>query len=147
MRRYRGLRNSGFTKARQGRGALDAREKQERKDYADVHARSGGQCEVVLGRRRCPKPRMPGVHHITKRSQGGRFAPTDYLLDICARHHDLADNAAPEQRTLIDGVWVHGRLRMTALGGGKFRFWLETESVKHRAASMARPTTDGAASA
>lgn len=112
---------------RAARGALDAREKQERKDYATVHARSGNRCEVALKGQRCTWTRMPGCHHVTKRSQGGKFKGPDYLIDVCWPHHDLTDNASASQRTTLrDGTMFYGRLRIVALGGGKFRCWMDT---------------------
>lgn len=170
MKRYRSLKNRKPWKLRaersgarpSDRAAVREREAQERKDYATVHKRSGGYCEVrlpidsgrflwttgkmlALGERlpvvRCQRSRMPGVHHITKRSQGGKFKGPDYLMDICWFHHDLADNAdAAKTSTALDGEIRRGRLRISALGGGKFRCWMETESVK-RGVSVSRENT------
>lgn len=124
MRRYKTLRARKQWRA--SRGALDAREQQERRDYVDVIDRAAGQCEVVLKGTRCARPKMFGLHHVTKRSQGGRFKGPDTLMAVCLRHHDLADNAHPAQRTLIDGRWVNGRLMIVAEGKGRFRCWMET---------------------
>ena len=112
------------TKSRMSRGAPRSIA-DERADYELVHARSKGQCEVVLDRVRCARPRMPGVHHVIKRAQGGKFKGPDYLMDLCAPCHDLADNASRAQRTMIGGRWVAGRLRIAALGQGRFRCWME----------------------
>jgi hypothetical protein len=147
VRRYRSLKNRK-PMARVGRGALDARETQERKDYATVHARSGGQCEVELDAVRCRRARMPGVHHVTKRSQGGRKLSTpDTLMDICREHHDLADNAHAGQRTLIDGQWVRGKLVTVALGVGKFRCWMDVAAKRPERREVPKTTTDRAEAA
>lgn len=127
MRRYRSLKNRKPIN-RVSDGARDARSS-DRALYAAVHARSGNRCEVVLGGARCPRPRMIGLHHVTKRAQGGaKHTTADAAMDVCKAHHDLADNAHPDQRTLIDGTWVRGRLRVVALGGGTFKCWLDTTS-------------------
>jgi hypothetical protein len=83
---------------------------------------------------------MFGLHHVTKRSQGGRkLSSPDTLMALCLRHHDLADNAHPGQRTVIDGQWIAGRLRIVALGAGMFRCWMETVSSKEIDARRAEP--------
>lgn len=107
------------------RGALDAREKQERTDSAVAKARARGRCEVTLGGFRCARPDCD-THHVIKRSQGGKFKGPDYLMRVCRTCHSLMD-AAPEQATrLHGGAVIKGRLRVVALGGGAFNGWMET---------------------
>lgn len=137
MRRYRSLQSRKPWRSKPGESS--AREKQERADAAKVRARAKGRCEVHVGPLRCQRPDVD-THHVIKRSAGGRYLGTDYLLRVCRPCHSLFDQH-PEAKSLIGGRWVRGQLKAVALGGGRFRCWLET-SVKH--SSVSRGNTTGA---
>ena len=94
----------------------------ERAHRGIVNARSGGRCEVTLPwfsterspAERCDRAAMPGIHHLTKRSQGGKTLPVSHKMAICSFHHDLADNASVTQKSVsLDGETRYGRLRIT----------------------------------
>ena len=71
---------------------------------AAVRTRSGGYCEACRGRR------AVDAHHVVKRSQGGKDDP-DGVADLCRPCHEATDLP-----------FGKGRLVVTALGGGRFRF-------------------------
>lgn len=132
MRRWKSLRNRKPLRA--SRGALDAREQQERRDFATVRARAKGRCEVRIGGWRCER-RDVDTHHVIKRSQGGKFKGPDYLIRVCRECHDLTDAATTQLTTYRDKTSVYGRLRIAATGGGKFRCWMESGRVKRQSVS------------
>jgi 5-methylcytosine-specific restriction endonuclease McrA len=70
-----------------------------------VLARAGWRCQACGVRRRLD------VHHVVKRSQGGSDFDLDRLVALCRWCHDQTD--APYER---------GRLVVTVLGAGQFRF-------------------------
>ncbi len=70
-----------------------------------VLARAGWRCQACGVRRRLD------VHHVVKRSQGGSDFDLDRLVALCRWCHDQTD--APYER---------GRLVVTSLGDGRFRF-------------------------
>jgi hypothetical protein len=70
-----------------------------------VLARAGWRCQACGVRRRLD------VHHVIKRSQGGSDFDLNHLVALCRWCHDQTD--APYER---------GRLVVTALGDGQFRF-------------------------
>ena len=70
-----------------------------------VLARAGWRCQACGVRRRLD------VHHVVKRSQGGSDFDLDQLVALCRWCHDQTD--APYER---------GRLIVTPLGDGQFRF-------------------------
>src|SRR6059036_4380185 len=70
-----------------------------------VLARAGWRCQA------CRVRRPLDVHHVVKRSQGGSDFDLDLLVALCRWCHDQTD--APYER---------GRLVVTALGDGQFRF-------------------------
>jgi len=72
---------------------------------AQVLARAGWRCQACGVRRRLD------VHHVVKRSQGGSDFDLDQLVALCRWCHDQTD--APYER---------GRLVVTILGDGRFRF-------------------------
>jgi HNH endonuclease len=59
------------------------------------------------------------VHHVVNRSQGGSDFDLDQLVALCRWCHDQTD--APYER---------GRLAVTALGDGLFRFDLVTQAAR-----------------
>ncbi len=74
-----------------------------------VLARARSRCEA------CGRPGRLDVHHLVKRSHGGGDADPDQLVALCRRCHELTD--AP---------YATGRLVITALGAGRFRFEVVT---------------------
>lgn len=100
----------------------------EAKEYAQVHRRSGGRCEVRLDGIRCRRLRMRGCHHLVKRSQAGSGKGVDWLMDICAFHHSLADDASVTQRsTSLEGEVRIGRL---VIEPGTFRGRMVTTGTR-----------------
>lgn len=102
----------------------------EAKEYAQVHRRSGGRCEVRFeDTGRCRRPRMRGCHHLTKRAQGGAgLGDLTMIMDLCAAHHDMADNASLTQRTTtLDGEVRVGRL---VIEPGTFRGRMVTSGTR-----------------
>ncbi len=71
----------------------------------EVLSRAGWRCQACGVRRRLD------VHHIVKRSQGGSDFDLNQLVALCRWCHDKTD--APYER---------GRLVVSALGNGQFRF-------------------------
>ena len=70
-----------------------------------VLTRAGWRCQACGIRRRLD------VHHVVKRAQGGSDFDLDQLVALCRWCHDQTD--AP---------YLRGRLVVTALGDGQFRF-------------------------
>ena len=70
-----------------------------------VLERAGWRCQACGLRRRLD------IHHVVKRSQGGSDFDLNQLAALCRWCHDQTD--APYER---------GRLVVTALGDGQFRF-------------------------
>jgi hypothetical protein len=60
------------------------------------------------------------VHHIVKRSQGGSDFDLNQLVALCRWCHDQTD--APFER---------GKLIITALGDGQFRFDISKRPAQH----------------
>src|SRR6266436_3322292 len=85
-----------------------------------VLSRAGWRCQACGVRRRLD------VHHVVKRSQGGSDFDLDQLVALCRWCHDQTD--APYER---------GRLVVTAMGHGQFRF----DVVKETASAPAIETT------
>ena len=81
-------------------------------------ARAGWRCQACRVRRRLD------VHHVVKRSQSGSDFDLDQLVALCRWCHDQTDS--PYER---------GRLVVTALGDGQFRFGV----VKLAARTTAAP--------
>ena len=75
--------------------------------------RAGWRCQACRVRRRLD------VHHILKRAQGGSDFDLDQLVALCRWCHDQTD--APYER---------GRLVVSALGHGQFRFELIKRTVQ-----------------
>ena len=73
----------------------------------EVIARAGGCCEACGARTRLD------IHHVLKRAQGGSDVDRDGLVALCRRCHEQTDTA-----------YASGRLVVTPLGGGRFRFEL-----------------------
>lgn len=86
-----------------------ARQGPQRLVRTRVFARADGFCEVTLDGARCSR-RPQDTHHVVKRSQGGEDSE-DNEVALCRPCHDQTDY--PYQR---------GRLVVTALGAGQFRF-------------------------
>lgn len=77
----------------------------------DIKRRSGGRCEVYIGRRRCPN-KAAHIHHLLTKARGGRnldeVGETYHLLHTCATCHQACDGAeAYEGGLLIEGhvIW------------------------------------------
>jgi 5-methylcytosine-specific restriction endonuclease McrA len=83
---------------------------------AEVLSRAGWRCQACGVRRRLD------VHHIVKRSQGGTDFDQDQLVALCRWCHDQTD--APYER---------GRLVVSALGDGHFRFDVIKRTPQHGA--------------
>ncbi len=93
-----------------------------------ILARAGSRCEA------CGRAGRLDVHHLVKRSHGGGDADPDRLVALCRRCHELTD--AP---------YATGRLVITALGTGQFRFEVVTRQGDGRSAREIRtvvPTTE-----
>ena len=84
---------------------------------AEVLSRAGWRCQACGVRRRLD------VHHVVKRSQGGSDFDVDQLVALCRWCHDQTD--APYER---------GRLVVTALGAGQYRFDVVKLEVRKSAA-------------
>jgi len=67
----------------------------------------------------CHQQAALDVHHVVKRAQGGSDFDLDRLVALCRRCHDLTD--AP---------YIKGRLVITPLGDGIFRFDRRWRSTK-----------------
>ena len=67
----------------------------DRKERATCHRRSGGRCEVIVGRTRCPR-RVAENHHLIGgigRRNRGRSILAAHRLDTCATcHSELTGN-------------------------------------------------------
>jgi 5-methylcytosine-specific restriction endonuclease McrA len=83
-----------------------------------ILARAGWRCQACGVRRRLD------VHHVLKRSQGGSDFDRDRLVALCRWCHEQTD--APYER---------GRLVVTALGDGQFRFDVVKLAARKSAAS------------
>ena len=68
------------------------------------------------------------VHHVVKRAQGGSDFDLDRLVALCRPCHDLSD--AP---------YIKGRLVITPLGDGNFRFDRLWQSTKWNVAGGRDP--------
>ena len=72
--------------------------------------------EIVLARARwgcqaCGSRSHLDVHHVVKRAQGGSDFALELLVALCRPCHERTDAA-----------YARGRLVVTPLGGGRFRF-------------------------
>jgi 5-methylcytosine-specific restriction endonuclease McrA len=83
-----------------------------------VVVRAGFHCQA------CRRRAALDVHHVVKRAQGGSDFDLDRLVALCRRCHELTD--AP---------YIQGRLVITPLGDGVFRFALLRRPTKWDAAS------------
>jgi len=82
-----------------------------------VMERASERCEVVFPLSRCPR-RAIEIHHVAKRSRGGKGEP-DNLIAVCRSCHDRTD--FPYKR---------GRLVIRPLGQGRFECALVTAPDK-----------------
>jgi 5-methylcytosine-specific restriction endonuclease McrA len=83
-----------------------------------VVLRAGFRCQA------CHQRATLDVHHVLKRAQGGSDFDLDRLVALCRRCHDLTD--AP---------YIKGRLVVTSLADGAFRFERLWRSTKWDVAS------------
>ncbi len=74
---------------------------------AFVFRRARRRCQA------CGRPTVLDVHHVVKRSQGGSDFDLDRLVALCRACHERTD-----------AVYCRGRLVVTPVGGGAFRFEL-----------------------
>jgi len=86
---------------------------------AQVLARANWRCQACRVRRRLD------VHHVVKRSQGGSDFDLDQLVALCRWCHDQTD--APYER---------GRLVVTILGDGQFRFETVTRAAREKSREL-----------
>jgi 5-methylcytosine-specific restriction endonuclease McrA len=86
-----------------------------------VLSRASWRCQA------CGVRRHLDVHHLVKRSQGGSDFDLTRLIALCRWCHDQTD--APYER---------GRLVVTALGDGQFRFDIIKRPARERAGSDLR---------
>lgn len=84
-----------------------------------VLARANWRCQACRVRRRLD------VHHVVKRSQGGSDFDLDQLVALCRWCHDQTD--APYER---------GRLVVTILGDGQFRFETVTRAAREKSPEL-----------
>ena len=110
--RARGRQRAGGPRAK-GRSAASLTEWKAIR--AQVLTRAGWRCQACGVRRRLD------VHHVVKRSQGGSDFDLDQLVALCRWCHDQTD--APYER---------GRLLVTVVGAGQFRFDLVRRRVGER---------------
>lgn len=73
-----------------------------------VGHRSGGTCEFVKDGLRCPR-RATHLHHVRRRSQGGRDIPEN-LKHLCGAHHDYVHR-------FVEWSYEHGWLERTGTDG------------------------------
>lgn len=84
---------------------------------AHVFDRADYRCEVTLQGVRCRSRACDG-HHVKERSQGGEDVP-DNVVAVCRFHHEA-----------VDWPYKRGRLVITALGGERFTYAVETAPSK-----------------
>ena len=119
MQRRRPLRRSAFRRrlpnvpAARGRPAASRLEWQA--IQSEVRSRAGWRCQA------CGRRGRLDVHHVVKRSRGGSDFDLDRLVALCRACHDQTD--AP---------FSAGRLVITALGDGQFRFDVVHGPAKYR---------------
>ena len=109
LRRRTPLGLSTRRRARAGGPRAQGRQAASWREWAAIReqvlARAGWRCQACSVRRRLD------VHHVVKRSQGGSDFDLDRLVALCRWCHEQTD--APYER---------GRLVVTALGAGQYRF-------------------------
>jgi len=88
---------------------------QTRISKSEARSRAGWRCQA------CGRRGRLDVHHVIKRSRGGSDFDLDRLVALCRACHDQTD--AP---------LAAGRLVVTPLGDGQFRFEVVRGPAKYR---------------
>jgi len=124
MQRRRPLRRSPFRRRTPDTTSVNSRPSATRIEWqaiqSQVRSRAGWRC------RACGRRGRLDVHHVIKRSRGGSDFDLDRLVALCRACHDQTD--AP---------LAAGRLIVTPLGDGSFRFDILRGPAKYRSPYIA----------
>jgi 5-methylcytosine-specific restriction endonuclease McrA len=119
MQRRRPLRRSAFRRrlpdSPVGGGRPAASRLEWQAIQSEARSRAGWRCQA------CGRRGRLDVHHVIKRSRGGSDFDLDRLVALCRACHDQTD--AP---------LAAGRLVVTPLGDGQFRFEVVRGPAKYR---------------